>query len=116
LWRRWFTTTKITSLDFDISIEFKESHGCFHQIVLTRVEHSKDILYRSIPFSTIMEKYVKIPDLMYYVNRRMTGKLSSLPWLVIPKVVVQKMRNFASRQLDEKYHWTSFATVASGTQ
>jgi len=113
-WRKWLTHTKIETETFDIVWEIKKSYGCFHYLYFQRIPHSIERIMHSIPLHKLMNNYVIVPNLRYYVEHNLYLPESDIPKLVIPRKTVYKMLGYASRQLDDKYHWTGFATVMQG--
>lgn len=109
-WRKWLKYTVIHGPHFNLVIETTETFGNFHHITITHIKHAEDIICRNIPIGDVLYKYNRIKNLFQYYESNCTKRLEELDYLYIPKEICMAMSAYSSRQLDDKYHWTGFAT------
>jgi hypothetical protein len=67
-WKKWFYTTKIEAIGFDIEIEIIETFGTFTNFRLTKTSNYPGFIYRIIPTSSQYKNFMIVPDILQFIE------------------------------------------------
>jgi len=111
-WLDYYRTTVIKCVNFNISIEHKESFGTFTKIRFTRTEKLDGVICRTIPIADKVNK-VAIPDAIHYIRNNNAASNYFKKYYTIPINYFEKLSTWATSIVDNQFNYNSFTTYAN---
>lgn len=115
-WRKWLRYTKVETSAFDLVFEVEESYGPFCRYTITRCDHFRDVITRRLHFGELMSGFVLIPNMYLMAERNFAASRDEIADIVFPLEHYTDLINYACRQREGGYNWSSFSTMAASRQ